>query len=768
MDKSSISDSATLFQQSVARHQAGNIDEAIDGYRVLIREDPENQQVLYQLGIAEAQRGNYLESVNLLGELIINNPIPEAYISLGNALQGLMRFEEALKSYDKSIELIPDNPLAYYNRGNAFSELKRFDEALQSYNRAIERRPGGPVTYNNRGNVLAELKRFDEALQSFDQAIQLNPDYSDAHINRGVALIELKRFEEALQSFDRAIQLYPDDPVTYNNQGNAYKELKRFEDALQSYDRAILLNPGYSLAYSNRGTALAELKRFDDALLSFERAILLKSDYPDAIFYRGSALRELKRFDEALDEFERAINLKPDNNFWLGDLINLRLSCCDWRNFENNRNNALNGIIDNTRATDPFTTLLLTDSSNIQQKAAMMCVQDKYIIDNSTTILARYPRHDRIRLGYFSADYRDHPVLHLIVEMLEKHDRSRFELFGFSFGPESDDSWRTRAQKSFDQFFDVRFMSDQEAAQLARVHQIDIAVDLMGFTADSRTNIFAGRAAPVQVNYLGYPGTLGAGFIDYIIADETVIPESDHRNFTENIVYLPNSYLVTCRDRDVSRETLTRAEFNLPQDGFVFCCFNNNNKITPTMFDSWMRILRQVDGSVLWLFESNRWAADNLRREAEKRDVHAARLVFAQKIPLVEDHLNRIRHADLFLDTLPFNAHTTASDALRMGVPLVTLLGNAFAGRVAASLLKTLDLGELITRSAAEYEQLAVNLALDPDRLRMIRVKLLASIQMSPLFDSELFTRNIEKAYELMYERYQNDLNPDHMVVEAI
>jgi predicted O-linked N-acetylglucosamine transferase (SPINDLY family) len=302
---------------------------------------------------------------------------------------------------------------------------------------------------------------------------------------------------------------------------------------------------------------------------------------------------------------------------------------------------------------------------------------------------------------------------------------------------------------------------------LARDHQVDIAIDLMGFTGYSRSNIFAGRAAPVQVNYLGYPCTMGVEFIDYIVADKTIIPESDRHHYTEKVVYLPDSYLVNCRNREVSQEILTRADLNLPHDGFVFCCFNHSCKINPTMYDIWMRILQRVDESVLWLSVNNRWAEDNLRMEAEKRGVIADRLVFAKKLPLIEDHLNRIRHADLFLDTLPYNAHSTASDALRMGVPLVTLTGNAFAGRVAASLLKTLDLSELITHSADEYENLAVELATDHERFKMIRDKLRIAVQTSPLFDSLLFTRNIEKAYELMYERYQNDLPSDHIVVES-
>jgi predicted O-linked N-acetylglucosamine transferase (SPINDLY family) len=658
--------------------------------------------------------------------------------------------------------------LSYYHRGNALTEIKRFDEALRDYDRSLELASGGPVTHTSRGNVLQSLRRFDEALRSYDRAIQLNPAYPDAHVNRGVAMLELYRFEEALESFDHAIELTPDDPVALNNRGNALKGLRRFDEALLSYDRATGLAPAYALAYANRGTVLAEFKRFDEAQHCFERAIHLKPDYPEAHYYLGMALKELKRFDESQKQIEQAIQLKPDNHFWLGDLTYIRLGCCDWSSFEKDRLVALDGIIENRKTTDPFTTLHLTDLPEIQLKAAMSwCAVETNNSDGSLLQADKYPRHDRIRLGYFSADYRDHPVMHLIAELFEKHDRTRFEVHGFSFGPESADPWRIRAEKSFEYFHDVRLKSDQMVAEFARDLQIDIAVDLTGHTAHSRPGIFARRAAPVQVNYLGFPGNMGAGFMDYILADETVIPEDDRRYYTEKVVYMPHSFQVNCRERLVSQRQFTRQELGLPAAGFVFCCFNNNYKITPTIFDSWMRILRQVEGSVFWIYVGNTWAADNLRREAERSGISRERLVFASRVP-VGDHLNRLRSADLFLDTLPFNAGTTASDALRMGVPLVTLMGNALAGRYASSLLKTLNLGELITHSTDDYETLAIDLALNHDRLRRIRERLMENVETSPLFDSELFTRHIERAFTTMYERNQNDLVPDHMVVEAI
>jgi predicted O-linked N-acetylglucosamine transferase (SPINDLY family) len=554
------------------------------------------------------------------------------------------------------------------------------------------------------------------------------------------------------------------DPETLFQQAFSLHRSGNIVEAIEIYRHLMKHYPNNVQVLYLLGTAEAQRGNFSESLDLLGKALIIYPNIPEAHYNQGIALNELKRFDEALQSFDRAIHLKSDNDFWMGDWFHVKLGCCYWDNYETKKNEIVNGLVKNEKLSVPLVTMLLTDSLEIQKQAAKIWVTDKFPSNNPASKTTKNPLHDKIRIGYFSADFHNHATLHLMAEMLEKHDRSRYELYGFSFGPETNDPWRQRAQKCFDRFFDVRLMSDQDVAKSVRELQIDIAVDLKGFTKDSRPNIFALRAAPVQVNYLGFPGTMGAEFMDYIIADSTIIPESDRNHYTEKVVYLPGCYQVNCRNREVSQKIPARAELHLPQDGFVFCCFNNTNKIAPEIFDSWMRILQQVDESVLWLFKSNRWAVDNLRMEAEKRGVNAQRLIFAETLP-VEEHLNRIRHADLFLDTLPCNAHTTASDALRMGVPLVTLAGNAFAGRVAASLLNTLDLGELIAHSAEEYEKISVDLASNRDRLQEIKEKLNVNIQTSSLFDSEQFTRHIEKAYELMYERYRNGLEPDHIVV---
>jgi predicted O-linked N-acetylglucosamine transferase (SPINDLY family) len=353
-----------------------------------------------------------------------------------------------------------------------------------------------------------------------------------------------------------------------------------------------------------------------------------------------------------------------------------------------------------------------------------------------------------------------------MAEIFERHDRSRFEVTAFSFGPEKQDAMRARVSKAFERFVDVRGLQDAGVAALARKLSVDIAVDLKGHTEDARPGIFAQRAAPVQVAYLGYPGTMGAGYMDYIIADATVIPEAHKEHYTEKVVWLPDSYQANDSTRPISSRTYSRGLEGLPETGFVFCCFNANYKFLPGTFDAWMRILKHVQGSVLWLIEDNAEAVANLRKEAVRRGVDAGRLVFAGRLPQAE-HLARQRLADLFLDTLPCNAHTTTSDALWAGLPVLTRSGETFAGRVAASLLKAVGLPELVVATQEAYEALAIALASDPARLAAIRRKLSAARLTSPLFDAARFAHNIEAAYVAMHERHLAGALPDHFAVRG-
>lgn len=647
----------------------------------------------------------------------------------------------------------------------ATASLKRGDRerGMMLLAKVLELEPGNAVAHYQLGVALDEQQRTREALDCYEQAIRASPGFAEAHNNRGVALKALSRLEEALASFERAIELKPDYGKAHANLGNALSQLKRSNKALRAYDRAVRLNPGHAEAYGSRGVVLKELGRFDEALASIDRAITLKPDHADSHGHRGETLHDLGRLDEALASYERTVELQPEGGPWRGYLFDAKRAVCDWKNLDAVASKLVAAIESGQRAIDPFTALLLSGAPQLQRRVAERWARELAVEPREPEPKPTPRRGGRIRLGYFSADFHHHATLHLAMEMLEAHDRSRFELFGFSFGPTTDDDWRKRARRCFDQFLDVGSRSNREIAELARSLSLDVAVDLKGFTTGSRAGIFARRCAPIQVSYLGYPGTMGAPFIDYLIADHTVVPPASRRHYAEKIAYLPGCYQPNRRSGSVEiNEAPARSACGLRDDRFVFCCFNNNNRITPTMFDRWMRILQRVDGSVLWLLESNRWVRGNLSAEAERRGVDPGRLLFSPFRP-VEEQLGRLRHADLFLDTLPYNAHTTASDALRMGVPLLTEIGEAFAGRVAASLLGSLGLEELITRSPQEYEELAVALAGDRARLGAIRERLTAAVAGAPLFDPSATCAHIERLYEAMCERCAAGLAPDHI-----
>ena len=722
-----------------------------------------------------------------------------AYSNRGAILANLNRYDDALASLDQALALGLDDAEAFYHRGNVLSSLKRYEAAVASYDQAIARRPNDAVTFNSRGVALAELKRFDEALASYDRAIVLKPDYVEAINNRGVANKLLKRFDAALADYDKALALAPDYPVAVSNRGNVLKELKRFDEALKCYDKAIGLKPDYAEAFNNRGITLNELRRFeealaaydrtialkpdfaeahvnrgialnnlgrlDDAVTSFGQAIALKPDYAEAFYNRANTLNNLKRYDEAVLDCERALALKSDQKYVEGLRLQAKMQVCRWDGFEGDSSHLVRAITGGTHVAQPFTLLPIAAGPAVQRRCAELFIADRYPAAAPVWRGERYG-HERIRVGYVSGDLREHPVAVLAAGLFEHHDRSRFETIAISFGSFEPDRMTERLKGAFERFIDVRGQGDREIAALLRELEIDIAVDLNGVTGDARPNIFAARPAPVQVNYLGYAGTLGANYWDYIVADRFVIPEELHDQYGEQVVSLPGSFMPNDDGRKISTQTPSRREAGLPEHGFVFCCFNNSYKFTPDAFEVWMRLLREVEGSVLWLSASNPGATQNLRREAEKRGVPAERLIFARRVASNEDHLARLKLADLFLDTLYYNAHTTACDALWAGLPLITHPGQTFASRVAGSLLTAVGLPELIAPSLAEYEALALQLAREPEWLAAIREKLVRNRTIYPLFNTDRFTRHMEAAYRTMWERAQRGEPPQSFAVD--
>ena len=672
---------------------------------------------------------------------------------------------KAQSLYEKILKKQPKHFDSLHLLGVLLCQTDHHQRAFDLLDKAIKLNPNNAALYLNRGNALYNLKQFSDALENYDKAILLKSDYAEAYSNRGDVLQHLKQFSIAIASYDKAIQFEAGLAETHYSRGNSLIHLNQFDAAIVSYDKAIQLKPDFAEAYSNHGNALKDSWKFDAAITSYNKAIQLKSDFAEAYFNRGGALSELSKLDDACASYDKAFQLDPDIEYLFGTLLQTRKNLCDWDNLESDVAELIKKIDLGIKASPCFTILNLTTSLSLQRKASEIWISDKYPYNPSLGQITKLQRSNKIRIGYFSADFREHPVSYSIVELFEMHDRSKFELVAFSFGPNTNDAMMKRVMLAFDEFIDVTTKTDSEIATLARSIKIDIAIDLSGLTANNRIGIFSYRAAPIQVSYMGYPGTSGASYIDYYIGDKTVIPKESRQYYSEKIVYLPNSAIIKDRKRMISDKKFTREEVGLPTEGFIFCCFNTNYKITPDVFDSWTKILNAVKGSVLWLLAGNLTAAKNLRKEAEKRGLDPARLVFAKKMQLPE-YLASYQISDLFIDTLAYTGATTTSDALWAGLPVVTCAGESFVNRMSASLLIAINLPELITYTRSEYEALAIDLATNPVKLRFIKDKLIANRLTTPLFDTPLFTRHIEDAYTEMFERYQADLLPDHIEIK--
>ena len=664
----------------------------------------------------------------------------------------------------KAIALHPDYAGAYCGRGNVFLELRRHDDALAAYDEALALKPDLENAWLGRGNVFLELERNDDALAAYGKALALKPDLEHAWLGHGNVFGQLKRYGEALAAYDKALALQPDLEHAWLGRGNIFLELKRYDDARAAYDKALVLKPDLENAWLGRGNLFGQLKRYDDAFAAYDKALALKPDLETAWFGRGTLFSELERYDDAFAAYDRALALKPDLISAEGARLRAKMHLCDWSNFKTECEHLTSSILAKKTNTDPFTFLAISSSPEDQLQCAKLWVAEKFPPAQKPVWIGECYAHERIRVAYMSADLHQHATSSLMAGMFESHDKSRFDITAISIGPDDNSEMRRRLTRSFERFVDARTLSDEEIVSRIRGLEIDILIDLKGFTQDARTNVFARRPAPIQVNYIGYPGTMGASYMDYIIADRTVIPDECRKFYYEKIVVLPNTYQVNDSRRIIADKEVSRAGLSLPSRGFVFCCFNNNYKITPDLFDCWMRILMRVEGSVLWLLRDNVFAAGNLKKEALRRGVDGERLVFAGRIPLPE-HLARHKLADLCLDTVPCNAHTTASDALWAGVPVLTYAGETFAGRVAASLLRAVGLPELVTTTLDAYQQMAVELATSYERLKIIKTELAKHRLKAPLFNTALYTKHIEAAYGAMYERYQAGLPPDHIVV---
>jgi predicted O-linked N-acetylglucosamine transferase (SPINDLY family) len=790
------------LERAMARHQAGDLEMATRLYLEILQREPRHFEALHHLGVARAQAGDAATAMRHLTAAIAVNPqsaeahvhlaharmavgdteaalriydqalvlrpeYPEALYCRGNALQALQRHADAVESYDRALALAPDRPEILTNRGNALHDLKRFDEALADYDRALALPKNVPMLHNNRGNTLREMKRHAEALAEFDRALALEPGYLDARVNRGNALQDLRRHHEALAEFDRALDLSPHAAVLHSLRGGALHDLNHPADAVESYQRALRLDPANPETLYHYAIVLYDLARYREALASLDRSLELKSDDVKAINNRIQCLLALRRHEEAAVALARLLALAPDWDYAQGDLFHSRAHCCDWTAYGSCAQGLVQAVAEGRKAATPLPFLAVTASAAAQRDCAQTYAADKYPASVTPLWTGNPYAHDRIRVAYVSADFREHAVSHLMTGVLERHDRRRFEITGFSLRPDDGSPASRRVRAALGNVVDVFGKVDAEIAALLRGMQIDIAVDLTGHTFGGRTAVFAHRPAPVHVNYLGFPGTMGAPFMDYLIADPVVVPPGQRKHYAESIVYLPECFQANDDRRDIGAIRPTRPAAGLPEAGLVFCCFNNSYKITPPVFERWLSLLQAVPDSVLWLFASRPVVARNLREEARRRSADPGRLVFAEGLPYA-DYLARMQLADLFLDTSPFNGGTTASDALWAGVPVLTCPGEAFASRMAASLLNAVGLPELIASSWEDYEALALKLALDRGLLAQIKAKLAHNRATYPLFNTDRFRRHIEAAYVTMWERVQRGESPASFAVPGL
>jgi len=780
----------------------GKLEDAAESYRQAIALNPNFAEAYNNLGNALREQKQYGEAEHCFKQAVLINPeLANAYSNLGYMLQEQGRLNEAIENFIKGLELKPDATIIYRDLGYmlfqsghyeaakqiiskgialdpSFADFHFFmgnmhwhetelDKAVVCYQRALSIQPDYAEVHSNLGKVFQAQGRLDEAVACFRKALSLKPDFAETYVNLGNILMEQAKPNESIACYQQALAIKPDSAEVYYNLGLVSKTYGKYSEAIAYYREAVELNPNFAEAYCNQGNAFFEQGKLDNALASYRKALAIKPDFANAWYGLGTVLGAQQKNQEAVTCFRRTLELEPDH-FAARTLMLYQLQhMCEWDDLEENiiavRQKVLETPATSKNLLSPLAFLAIPGATAEEQKlCAERWTQGKFQVLFSLRKKMEFEFNrtpdKRISIAYISADFRQHPVSFLMAEVFELHDRSRFHITAYSYGPDDGSTMRKRVEKSFDNFVDIRDDSYEEAAKKINADHIDILVDLTGHTQDSRSGILALRPAPIQVNYLGYPGTMGADFIDYLIADRFTIPPEKRQHYTEKVVWMPDCYQANDRTRPRPASP-GRINCGLPTEDVVFCCFNQTVKITPEMFDVWCRLLKAVPGSILWLPACNPQAEGNLRREAENRGVEAGRIIMA---PLLhrEEHLARLQCADLFLDTLPFNAGTTCSDALWMGLPVITCAGDAFASRMAGSLLTAIGFPELITYNLEDYYSLALDLSTDRKKLEAIRCKIIANRDTTPLFDIARFTSNLEKAYTQMVEEYSKKSAP--------
>jgi protein O-GlcNAc transferase len=742
------------LQNAARLHSQGQLALAAAIYREIISRDAAQPDALHLLGVALTQSGEQASGIEYIRRSLRINPAqPVAYANLGNAQYAMGSIGAALESYDRSIALRADYPPAHNGRGNALLALDDYQGALASFEQAVALMPGFTEAMAHRGMALFKLERIEEAIDAFSAALATRPNEARLLARRASALCLRWRYSEAMADSERALGLQPALAEARYARLSAMMGLRQFVSVLADIDalpQGAADDPEIILLRAN---AQRQLGRASDAAAGYERALELRPDFADALLSLATLHVAERRYGQAAATFERLLVIAPDYDFARGACLNAKLQIFDWSDFERSAQRIIADMDGRKKVDLPLTFLSISDDPELQLRCSRTHARTL-----PRTRAPNFPRramgHGRIRVAYLSADFLEHPTAYLLAGLFEAHDRTRFEIFAISYRSDPRSPMAERLRAAFEHFIDVSERSDGEIAELIHALEIDIAVDLMGYTAEERPGVLVRRPASLQASYIGFPATMGAEHMDYIIADSHVIPPASARYFSEQVVRLPECFQANDARRMSDPRTVTRAEAGLPEDAFVWCAFHASFKINPPLFDIWARLLRAQPNSVLWLISNAALAEQNLRREAARRGIESERLIFAKREPYPR-HLARLALADLCLDTWPFNGGATTSDALWSGVPVITCSGRSFAGRMSGSLLRAVGLPELATESFAEYEQLALSLAADGGALAAVRARLKEGRATGALFDTDRFRRHLESAYVRMWQRYE-------------
>jgi len=741
-------------------------DASIEAFQKVTELQPSSYAGFSNLALALKRKGLFDEAITCLEKAIELKPdYAPAHNNIAFILKDKGDFEGALISVKKALHFKADYPEALLNLGNILYALKLIDEAFKCYQMAVKFRPNYAEAINNIALLQKERLEYHEAVKNFQLALSYSPEYAPAYLNLSNTYQQMGELEKAIQNYKTVLEIKPNFAEAHNGLGGIYRQKGDSIQAKVCFEKAIEIQPKMAEAYNNLGVGYKQENKVLDAAKCYQKALEVNPDFVAAYNNLGTLFMDQQKLSDARNSFKNALRVEPSNALAVIKLLQIAQSICDWEECKRLevRNPEL-GI--STSAVPGFIMLQAEDNPARQLQRSKIWVESEYKITQLQLERKQIAdKNARIKVGYFGADFHDHATLFLMAGLLRCHDLSKFEIYIFSYGHHKKGAQRDKLKSQVTAFYDIHDMPNQQVVDLVRSKEIDIAIDLKGYTKYTRSDLFAYRLAPIQINYLGYPSTMGGEFIDYIIADEVIIPKELQQFYSEKIIYLPGSYQPNDNQREIANKGLSRSDFHLPEEGFVMACMNQAYKITDTEYDIWMRVLKEIDGSVLWLLKCNKWAEENLKKEAEKRGVSASRIIIAGALPHAV-HLERLKLADLFVDTFRVNAHTTASDALWAGLPVVTKIGQQFAARVAASLLHAVGLPELVARTDEKYEELILNLARDKQQLNKVKEKLKQNIHTTPLFDTESYTKHFENALIEVQERYLGKQPNNHIVVQ--